>query len=72
MKKVENMPMTSRPRMTLEPVSVRSFRMRSGMIGLASCDSRTMKATNERDGDGRGCRACAPSPSRTVDAVTMA
>ena len=45
MKNVENIPMISRPRITAEPVSVRSFRMRNGMIGLAIRDSRKMKAT---------------------------
>ena len=45
MKKVENIPMISRPRTTAEPVSVRSFKMRNGMIGLATRDSRTMNAT---------------------------
>ena len=45
MKNVENIPMTSRPRTTPEPVSVRSFRMRSGMIGLETRDSSTKKAT---------------------------
>ena len=43
MKNVENMPVMSRPRMTAEPVKVRSFRMRSGMIGLARRDSSTTK-----------------------------
>ena len=45
MKKVANIPVTMRPRTMLEPVSVRSLRMRSGMIGLRSLDSRAMKAT---------------------------
>ena len=38
------------PRIALEPVSVRSFRIRSGMIGLASRDSRTMKDDEQHDG----------------------
>ncbi len=45
MKKVENMPVAMAPRITLEPVRLRSFRIRRGMIGLASLDSRIMNAT---------------------------
>ena len=70
MKKVENMPVMSRPRMTLVPVNVRSFRMRSGMIGLASVDSSTMKDTNSATAAPRMPR-CAPRASRTSVAVTM-
>ena len=51
MKNVENMPVASSPRMALEPVSVRIRRIRSGMIGLASFDSRTM---NDREQHDRG------------------
>ena len=45
--------------MTLEPVRVRSFKMRSGMIGLASRDSRTMKATNSTSATPPKTRVCA-------------
>ena len=46
MKKVENMPVMRRPRMAAVPVKVRSFRIRSGMIGLARRDSSTTKNTS--------------------------
>ena len=41
-----NMPVANIPRMMLDRVRVRILRIRSGMIGLASLDSRTKKATS--------------------------
>ncbi len=70
MKKVENMPVASSPRMALEPVSVRSFRIRSGMIGLSSFDSSTMKATNSTTAAARMPSVWA-EPQPSLDAVTM-
>ena len=72
MKKVENMPVASRPRMALDPVKVRNLRIRSGMIGLASLDSRTMKETKRSDGDAEDAERVRRSPAvarRSHDAV---
>ena len=70
MKNVENMPVASRPRMALDPVNVRSFRIRSGMIGLVSFASKTMKATNSTTAAARMPKVWnEPQPSE--DAVTM-
>ncbi len=70
MKKVENMPVASRPRIALDPVRVRSFRIRSGMIGLASLDSRTTKETNRTTAAPRMPSVCAETQP-SLDAVTM-
>ena len=70
MKKVENMPVANRPRMALDPVNVRSLRIRSGMIGLASLDSRTMKETKRRTATPRMPSVCAETQP-SLDAVTM-
>ncbi len=56
MKNVANMPVMMQPRITLEPVNVRNFKMRSGMIGLDSRDSRTMKATKSATAPARGIK----------------
>ena len=40
------MPVTSRPRTRLEPISIRRRSIRSGMIGLATRASRTRKAAS--------------------------
>ena len=61
MKKVENIPVMSRPRMTAVLVNVRSFRMRNGMIGLARRDSSTMKNTNSAMATPRIPNVCAES-----------
>ena len=71
MKKVENIPMMSRPRMTAEPVSVRSFRMRSGMIGFSIFDSSTRKPRNNATPRPRMPRVWAEAQP-SVAAVTMA
>ena len=71
MKKVENMPMMIRPRITLEPVSVRSRRMRSGMIGLESRDSRRRKPAKSAMAMPPTMKVWAETQP-SVEAVTMA
>ena len=70
MKNVENIPVAMRPRMTLEPVRLRILRIRRGMIGLESLDSRVTKAPNSTMAAPRQSRVSGePQPRR--DAVTM-
>ncbi len=56
--------------MALEPVSVRIRKIRSGMIGLASFDSRTMNDANSTTAAARMPRVCV-EPQPSLDAVTM-
>ena len=65
------MPVAIRPRMTLDPVRLPNFRMRSGMIGLASLDSSTKNPVN-RASERAPKSSVWAEPQPSVAAVTMA